>query len=518
MKPDSPYRPDPDAEKNGRCRDAAPPSLPLPDCLSDRLLNAMQTSLIFFDARGTISRTNDQARSDLHEAEELTGRNLSDLLAVVLRNSDILPDLMARFDDQATEQVKLPPDTFIRRNDRRAQFFVSGCISRLDCGNFLLSFRNIVEELTQESLFKIALSPTRIFPWIYDFEMGTMLIDPRYFEYTGIESPDHTMTVETFTERLHPDDRAHVGHTLSLHMNGEHYPYPVPFRLRRGDGRYEWFEAQSTYLSDVEGIPYRIVGTCMSTQAHKDIEEALTLARDKAEQSDRLKSAFLANMSHEIRTPLNAIVGFSDLLAAEEQPDREESREYAALINRNCNHLLTLVSDVLDLSRIETGAMEYNFSEQSLGRLLTEIHLNQQPLMPEGVAFNLLLPADDAVIETDALRLRQVMGNLLNNAAKFTSEGHIDLGFLPSRDRKKVRLFVTDTGRGIPPEEFDKIFERFYKIDPFVQGAGLGLSLCKTIAGHLGGTITVSSAPGAGSRFTLLLPLKRQDIHTVPNS
>ena len=256
----------------------------------------------------------------------------------------------------------------------------------------------------------------------------------------------------------------------------------------------------------------------MSTQAHKDIEEALTLARDKAEQSDRLKSAFLANMSHEIRTPLNAIVGFSDLLAAEEQPDREESREYAALINRNCNHLLTLVSDVLDLSRIETGAMEYNFSEQSLGRLLTEIHLNQQPLMPEGVAFNLLLPADDAVIETDALRLRQVMGNLLNNAAKFTSEGHIDLGFLPSRDRKKVRLFVTDTGRGIPPEEFDKIFERFYKIDPFVQGAGLGLSLCKTIAGHLGGTITVSSAPGAGSRFTLLLPLKRQDIHTVPNS
>ena len=347
--------------------------------------------------------------------------------------------------------------------------------------------------------------------------MGTMLIDPRYFEYTGIESADHTMTVETFTERLHPDDRAHVGHTLSLHMNGEHYPYPVPFRLRRGDGRYEWFEAQSTYLGDVEGIPYRIVGTCMSTQAHKDIEEALTLARDKAEQSDRLKSAFLANMSHEIRTPLNAIVGFSDLLAAEEQPDREESREYAALINRNCNHLLTLVSDVLDLSRIETGAMEYNFSEQSLGRLLTEIHLNQQPLMPEGVAFNLLLPADDAVIETDALRLRQVMGNLLNNAAKFTSEGHIDLGFLPSRDRKKVRLFVTDTGRGIPPEEFDKIFERFYKIDPFVQGAGLGLSLCKTIAGHLGGTITVSSAPGAGSRFTLLLPLKRQDRHTVTN-
>lgn len=264
----------------------------------------------------------------------------------------------------------------------------------------------------------------------------------------------------------------------------------------------------------LRGVVLKYEDVSLQRQAARELQAA----KEAAEKSDRLKSLFLSNMSHEIRTPLNAIVGFSDLLAAEEQPDREESREYAALINRNCNHLLTLVSDVLDLSRIETGAMEYNFSEQSLGRLLTEIHLNQQPLMPEGVAFNLLLPADDAVIETDALRLRQVMGNLLNNAAKFTSEGHIDLGFLPSRDRKKVRLFVTDTGRGIPPEEFDKIFERFYKIDPFVQGAGLGLSLCKTIAGHLGGTITVSSAPGAGSRFTLLLPLKRQDIHTVPNS
>lgn len=504
MKPDSPYRPDPDAEKNGRCRDAAPPSLPLPDCLSDRLLNAMQTSLIFFDARGTISRTNDQARSDLHEAEELTGRNLSDLLAVVLRNSDILPDLMARFDDQATEQVKLPPDTFIRRNDRRAQFFVSGCISRLDCGNFLLSFRNIVEELTQESLFKIALSPTRIFPWIYDFEMGTMLIDPRYFEYTGIESADHTMTVETFTERLHPDDRAHVGHTLSLHMNGEHYPYPVPFRLRRGDGRYEWFEAQSTYLGDVEGIPYRIVGTCMSTQAHKDIEEALTLARDKAEQSDRLKSAFLANMSHEIRTPLNAIIGFSELLAQTDDP--QERQEYAGIVSRNNELLLQLINDILDLSKIEANTLDFVLAETDVRGLMRTLELSsrQKSLRPE-VEIRFVTEEVPCMLRTDQNRFMQLMTNLLGNAMKFTEQGSIRFGYELLPDGT-WRFFVTDTGRGIPAEKIGEVFKRFVKLDAFTNGTGLGLAICQHIVERLGGRIGVESEQGRGSTFWFTLP------------
>lgn len=137
-----------------------------------------------------------------------------------------------------------------------------------------------------------------------------MIIDRRYFDYTGIPTEDNSMTLEAYSERLHPDDRAAMAHAFTLQLNGQHYPYPVPFRLRRGDGTYEWFEGQSTYLGQIKNMPYRIVGICMSTQAHKNIEEALTAAKEKAEQSDRLKSAFLANMSHEIRTPLNAIVGF----------------------------------------------------------------------------------------------------------------------------------------------------------------------------------------------------------------
>ncbi|WP_294142478.1 PAS domain-containing sensor histidine kinase [uncultured Sanguibacteroides sp.] len=477
--------------------------------LSDRLLNALQTSVIFFDTDGTIFRANNMARKDLHLGEDIEGQKLFDLITIMYRNDNILPELISRFNDVKTEQVALPQDSLMGMKDNKIMFFATGCISRLDCGRFLFSFRNVVDEMTQEYMIKMALGSTKIFPWFYDFERATMIIDPRYFDYTGIPTKDYTMTLEAFSERIHPDDRDSMAHALTLHFSGEHYPYPVPFRLRRGDNRYEWFEGQSTYLGQVKGMPYRIVGICMSTQAHKDIEETLTIAKNKAEQSDRLKSAFLANMSHELRTPLNAIVGFSNLLTGGEvDTNSEDAKEYAMLISKNCDHLLTLVSDILDLSRIETGAMEYSFAEHSLGKLLSDIHLNQRYAIPVGVEFNLLLPSEDIRIITDSLRLRQVVEHLIGNAVKFTAKGHIDLGYTLSSDGKAVRLFVADTGRGISIENSEKIFERFYKVDSFMQGAGLGLSICKIITERLGGTISVSSLLKKGSRFTIKLPLE----------
>lgn len=481
--------------------------------LSDRLLDALQTGVILFDADGTVSRINSLACRELRLSGEAAGRKLTDLLSVAYRSEDILPALVSRFDDTQTEQVALPQDALMGTKDGKALFFVAGSISRLEDGGLLLSFRNIADEMTQEYMIKMALGATRIFPWFYDFERGVMIIDSRYFDYTCIPSKDNTMSLEEFSGRLHPDDRAQMAHAFTLQLNGEHYPYPVPFRLLRGDGRYEWFDGQSTYLGQVEGMPYRIVGICMSTQAHKDIEEALTAAKNKAEQSDRLKSAFLANMSHELRTPLNAIVGFSNLLAGgEADPGSEDAREYAALISKNCDHLLTLVSDILDLSRIETGAMEYNMAEHSLNRILTDIYETRKHNIPGELAFNLLLPDKDVRIVTDRLRLRQVVEHLIGNAVKFTSRGHIDLGYTLAADGRSVRLFVADTGRGIAADQTEKIFERFYKVDSFMQGAGLGLSICKIITERLGGTISISSFPNRGSRFTLVLPLEpRQD-------
>ena len=223
-----------------------------------------------------------------------------------------------------------------------------------------------------------------------------------------------------------------------------------------------------------------------------------------------LKSAFLANMSHEIRTPLNAIVGFSELLTGEDaDPLSAESREYASLISRNCEHLLTLVSDILDLSRIESESIEYDFTECSLGRLLRDIYEKKADSMPRDVEFSLQLPSDDIKITTDTLRLRQVVEHLVSNAAKFTVEGHIGLGCSCSDDGRRVGIFVSDTGRGIPSDQIGKIFDRFYKVDNFIQGTGLGLSICQIIAEHLGGEIEVSSRLGEGSRFVLKLPVDK---------
>ncbi len=476
--------------------------------IPDNLLDGLQSSVIFFDAEGVVFRTNGPARADLHLAEDITGCKLTEVLSLTFHNKNILPDLIAGVAAPATGKVAVPKDTILNTDDGNLIFFITGTLSRLDGGSFMFSFRNVADEMTNDSMVDMALRTSGIFPWFYDFGLGAMVIDPRYYEYTGIPTEDGTMTMEEYSSRLHPEDRQEVFDALAMQLNGEHYPYRVSFRLRRGDDSYEWFEAQSTYLGEVNGKPYRIVGICMSAQAHKDIEEALTDAKNKAEQSDRLKSAFLANMSHEIRTPLNAIVGFSNLLAGgEAEPDSEEAKEYAALISRNCDHLLTLVSDILDLSRIESESIEYNFAEYALGQLLRDIYVRKAGSIPRGVDFNLLLPPNDIKITTDTIRLRQVVEHLVGNSVKFTSRGHIDLGYSFSSDGESVRIFVADTGCGIPADQTERIFERFYKVDDFAQGAGLGLSICRTIIEHLGGTVSVSSRLKAGARFTLKLPV-----------
>lgn len=485
-------------------------SFPGSEKLSERLMDALQTGIIFFDSEGVIQRINLEARRNLHVDVSVVGRRITDILSIVYRDVNILPDLLARFREVEVEDVRLPNDTFMRCEEGCARFFVQGLITRLDKDEFLLSFRNIVDELTQEYMLKMALSSTKIFPWYYDMEREVMVIDSRYFDYTGIPTKDNTMSLEDFGTRLHPDDQGKMADAFGRQLSGEHFPYPVEFRLLRGDGQFEWFEGQSSYLGQVEGLPFRVVGICMSTQTHKDIEESLISARDKAEQSDRLKSAFLANMSHEIRTPLNAIVGFSNLLTGGDVSlESHEAKEYTDLINTNCNHLLSLISDVIDLSRIETNTMEYHFSRQSLYALFSELYQKYKSSVREGIDFNLMASNEYIQLDTDAFRLRQVIDNLLVNAMKFTAQGYINLGYQLSEGEECVEMFVEDTGCGIPEDQQEKIFERFYKVDSFVQGAGLGLSICKTIAERLGGTIRVVSRLREGSKFILRLPLRR---------
>ena len=474
------------------------------------LLDSVPAGFILLTPNGNIKQVNRQASTELGvQKQDIKNKNIREVFSIFHENINILDELLGRL-QKDEQEVTLPPDTFIYGTINTISFLAKGYFKNVTVeknSNYILfTFRNVVTELTQEYVLNMALRRTKIFPWSYDTKCNLMTIDPRYFEHLGIPAGDCTLTNEQFAQLVHPDDIAGVLKALTLQAQGNFIEDPVSYRLHRGDGKWEWFEAQSTYLGQGTRIPFRLVGVCMSTQEHKKIEEELIIARDKAQQSDKLKSVFLANMSHEIRTPLNAIVGFSNLLVDGDMAfKKEEVKEFLSLINLNCEQLLALISDILDLSKIESNTMIFNITEQPLTPLLQNILRAQQINVPQEVELLLDLPAADTIITTDPLRLKQVINNLINNAIKFTSKGAITLGYRQNNDQ--VSIFVKDTGTGIDEDKINRIFERFYKGDNFVQG--LGLAISHTIVEHLKGTITVTSEIGKGSHFTIQHPIKR---------
>ena len=476
------------------------------------LLDSVPAGFILLTPNGNIKQVNRQASAELGvQKQDIKNKNIREVFSIFHENINILDELLGRL-QKDEQEVTLPPDTFIYGTINTISFLAKGYFKNVTVeknSNYILfTFRNVVTELTQEYVLNMALRRTKIFPWSYDTKCNLMTIDPRYFEHLGIPAGDCTLTNEQFAQLVHPDDIAGVLKALTLQAQGNFIEDPVSYRLHRGDGKWEWFEAQSTYLGQGTRIPFRLVGVCMSTQEHKKIEEELIIARDKAQQSDKLKSVFLANMSHEIRTPLNAIVGFSNLLVDGDMAfKKEEVKEFLSLINLNCEQLLALISDILDLSKIESNTMVFNITEQPLTPLLQNILRAQQINVPQEVELLLDLPSTDTIITTDPLRLKQVINNLINNAIKFTSKGAITLGYRQNNDQ--VSIFVKDTGTGIDEDKINRIFERFYKGDNFVQGTGLGLAISHTIVEHLKGTITVTSEIGKGSHFTIQHPIKR---------
>ena len=255
-------------------------------------------------------------------------------------------------------------------------------------------------------------------------------------------------------------------------------------------------------LVPMEGRKPLLIGISWDITNLQNIEQELIKARIKAEQSDRLKSAFLANMSHEIRTPLNAIVGFSQLLPAAETA--EEKKLYSGIINQNSDILLQLINDILDLSKIEAGTLEYIKRPMNLGEVCRTIYAVHKERVKEGVTLVFDNVDENLFIEGDQNRIMQVITNFLTNASKFTYAGEIRLGF--ERTDKNIRVYVKDTGIGIEPEKVDHVFERFVKLNSFAQGTGLGLSICQMIIEKIGGEIGVTSELGKGSTFYFTIP------------
>ena len=236
------------------------------------------------------------------------------------------------------------------------------------------------------------------------------------------------------------------------------------------------------------------------------IEQDLREAKTKAEESNRLKSAFLANMSHEIRTPLNAIVGFSDMICQVDDP--VEKQEYMKIIIANNELLLQLIDDILDLSKIEAGTMDFSYSVTDVNELMSNIchQMEQKDHSPE-VQISFIEKALVCVINTDRVRLSQVMINLMSNAMKFTERGSISIGYRISEAKDEIYFFCKDTGMGIAADKLELVFERFVKLNAFVKGTGLGLAICRVIVERLGGAIGVDSKEGEGACFWFRIPV-----------
>lgn len=481
----------------------------------DNIFHSIRDGLITYDTDFRIHFTNLSLLRMLHLSNDNTvrpyeGRPAGTIFRIHHQGKEILRPMLKRVLDEGISVV-IPENTFMQEVHSGNYFPVSGEVVPIRVNGKItgmaLSCRNISDEEMQKHFFSMAVEESSIYPWQYNVRTATFTFPVGFLSRFGFEGNTTTILRKDLELSIYPDDREPAHMLFDQALKGEKQNIRISFRQRNGGGEYEWWEYRTSVLSGLTSDePYSILGVCQSIQRYKTTEQQLMAARDKALEADKLKSAFLANMSHEIRTPLNAIVGFSDLLTDTSGFTTEEVKQFIATINKNCGLLLALINDILDLSRIESGSMDFRFNEHNLPLLMKNVYDSQRLNMPAGVELVLQLPAGSKkYVVTDTIRLQQVINNLINNAAKFTTEGAITFGYLED-EPGYTTIFVEDTGKGISKEGLEHIFERFYKVDSFTQGAGLGLSICQTIIERLRGTISVASEENKGTRFTVRIP------------
>ncbi|WP_274972631.1 ATP-binding protein [Bacteroides fluxus] len=448
--------------------------------------------------------------SEVHTARYYEGQMAGSIFRIYMDGEDVLHKLLKQVYSER-KPVPIPENAFMQEKDKENYFPISGEVvpifSNEQLTGMAIVCRNISEEEMQRRFFNMAVEESSIYPWQYNMHMNCFYFPEGLLKRFNILADTEFLTREDLDRLIHPDDLPHTRVHFDSILLGRELNSRMNFRLQHVGGGYEWWEFRSTAYNGLKPeAPYMVLGVCQSIQKYKDTEEALIAARDRALQADKLKSAFLANMSHEIRTPLNAIVGFSDLLQNLDVFTPEEVKQFVETININCTLLLALMNDILDMSRIESGTMDFQFESHDLTSVLQQVYDSQRLSMPQGVELRTGFPEEEGKsILTDSVRLKQVVNNLINNAKKFTVAGSITFGYLMD-EPDYTTLYVEDTGSGISEEDQKHIFERFYKADNFTQGAGLGLSICHTIVNRLQGEIAVSSQFGKGTRFEVRLP------------
>lgn len=372
--------------------------------------------------------------------------------------------------------------------------------------------RRKVEEALKESeyFFKESQRVAFIGSYKTDFMKGNWESSEVLDQIFGIDR-EYDRTVPGWIELVHPGDQEMMGNYLVNEVIGRRLPFSKEYRIvRKNDGQIRWVHGLGQAKFDDAGNALSLIGTIQDITVRKTIEEELVLAKEKAEESDRLKTAFLANMSHEIRTPMNGILGFATLLS-KQGLHNEEQQSYMKMIERSSSRLFNIINEIIDISKIESGQVEAHSEEININE---QIELTYKLLKPDAerkgitLTYHMGLSPHEAVINTDSAKLYSILTNLLKNAIKYTDQGSVELGY--SRKGKFLEFYVRDSGVGIPEDRLGAIFERFVQADISVlrarQGAGLGLSIAKAFVELLGGDIWVNSVVGKGSIFYFTLP------------
>jgi two-component system sensor histidine kinase len=445
--------------------------------------------------------------------EKILGKKYSEL------NPDYSPELPDRYSElndnrQITFQYYLEKTkthlTVISIHSK-----TKGCVDVFGVDNTELVLTQQMLKSTNHKL-SAALDAADMTPWKWDLRTGLLSCNVSHDLYVTEEEVTHDgnliiVPTSACFAKICDEDRERVRDAFERLANGETQKMREEYRVGRqwlpSPQQNEWVEVRAAVDErDANGKPLSLIGTSMTVTQRKEMEEALVQAKVKAEEANTLKSSFLANISHEIRTPLNAIVGFSSLLVSAERGISEEKQEYINIIENNNTLLLQLISDVLDLSKIEAGTMEFDYAPVDVHGLFIELEDTfRLRNKKSGICICYHRRTTECVVKADRNRLVQVMMNLMNNAVKFTGEGSIEFGF-DVREDGFLHFYVTDTGCGIPEERLEEIFGNFVKLNSFVQGTGLGLTICRAIVERMGGKIGVVSRLGQGSTFWFTLP------------
>ena len=364
--------------------------------------------------------------------------------------------------------------------------------------------RQVEEELhSYNKRLALACQAGKIYPWLWDLVNGTAELS---LEENG-QIKHVQITHASFTEKIHPDYRKVYENITTAFMRGEIDSMRFSFPCRYFSDEYVWLEKiGEVYEADPDGKPIRSIGILRDMTVDKR-HEADVQAKRLAEESDRMKSAFIANMSHEIRTPLNAIVGFSTLLA-QEKLDDVEKREYVEQVEGNNTYLLSLMENILNIADMDSRVWEMPREEIEVDACCKECIEGFRPELKPGVELE-YVPASGIMAFYAARQwLKMVLVSLLDNAVKFTEEGHIRVSCEEDKSRHVLRFVIEDTGIGIRPDESDRIFERFYKVDTFTKGSGLGLAIANEIMELVGGRIYLDDTYCGGCRFIVEWPMK----------